>query len=388
MFLTTKNKNECCGCKACEQICSQNAIRMVCDPEGFWYPEVDVDKCIGCKKCLQVCSFNADINCIVQEQKVYAAWHKESRVRDRSSSGGFFFEIAKKVIENNGKVIGAVFDDKFIVKHIVVDNLRDLGRLLRSKYVQSDTSGIFKLTKKLINNGDTVLFSGTPCQIEAVYSYLGSKPENLITCEVICFGVPSPQIYRGFLDYLEKKYKTDITDINFKDKSYGWENYRTRILFKNGRLFSEFPKDSYSRMMNARLSTRPSCDVCNMHNGSGLADFTLGDFWGIEKYGLKNIPKNGVSFVKVNSTTGYNMWQCIKDFFEHQLITNFLPSKNNVIANNLRTSFYLDLRNKGYAYVADTYFKSWRYRNIIAKSKFLIKSKISLCFKWILNARK
>ena len=39
-YLENKNKEDCCGCEACAQICPVKAIEMKCDDEKFKYPHI------------------------------------------------------------------------------------------------------------------------------------------------------------------------------------------------------------------------------------------------------------------------------------------------------------------------------------------------------------
>ncbi|MBQ6381827.1 MAG: Coenzyme F420 hydrogenase/dehydrogenase, beta subunit C-terminal domain [Clostridia bacterium] len=311
MYFTTQEKKECCGCKACADSCPAQAMRYVSDAQGFWYPQIETQLCIHCKQCETVCTFNR-----IEEStdySVYAAWSKEPALRDNSSSGGIFSLLAEQVLAAGGTVIGAAFGEDFRVVHSLATTKEEAAAFRRSKYVQSDTAGIYSAAKALLEKGTAVLFSGTPCQIAGLKAYLKKEYEALICCEVLCYGVPSPQVYKAYLKHLEEKYHAKIKSINFKDKRYGWDYYTTAITFENGKSHCEFGGDSYKTFMGKNWSIRPSCLECRYSVNFSRADISLGDFYGVQKYITEKEPKNGVSCVICRSEKARQLLEAVKE---------------------------------------------------------------------------
>lgn len=229
------NPDNCCGCTACASICGQNAITMVPDPLGFLYPKVDVSKCVNCGLCEKVCEFNNkyDKSLLLSTPIAYAARHKNIDEVMRSRSGAVFAALSDYILENGGVVYGAGYKDHFKVCHKRVTNKSERDELRGSKYVQSDISGVFKMVKKDLQQGVMVLFSGTPCQLAGLKSYLGIKlRKNLYLVDIVCHGVPSPLIWKDYLSYLERKYGDTITRVDFRDKiKYGWAAHHETFVF-------------------------------------------------------------------------------------------------------------------------------------------------------------
>lgn len=299
MYLVSKDKKECCGCKACANVCPVNAISFVSDNEGFWYPVINTKKCIGCKKCEKVCTYNeVEFN---NNYDVFAAWSLDSELRDASSSGGIFTLLAEQILLENGVIVGAAYDDDFVVKHICIEKIEDLSRLRKSKYVQSDTEFVFVRAKNYLDEGRKVIFSGTPCQIAGFKSFLQKDYDNLLLCEVLCYGVPSPKVFKEYIKYNEEKAKSKIINIDFKDKRYGWDYYTTALYFENGKSKCQFGGDSYKKFMHNNWSIRPSCLDCHYDINHSIADISLGDFYGYHKYCSEKEPKNGVSCVALRN---------------------------------------------------------------------------------------
>ena len=225
-------KNRCCGCHACFNICPKGAISMKEDKYGFKYPIIDKDKCINCDMCKKVCPvFNKQNN---NNHKIesYAAYNKDISERMSSSSGGLFILLAKEIIKRKGVVFGAAFDEKFNVIHACVEDKKGLNSFKGSKYTQSTIGDTYRKVKHFLEKGRYVLFSGTPCQVEGLKTYLMKDYEKLYTQDIICHGVPSPLLFRKYLNDKEEEYNDRITNISFRDKEVSWNNYRIKISFK------------------------------------------------------------------------------------------------------------------------------------------------------------
>ena len=214
---------------------------MQYDKEGFWYPSVNADICIKCNLCVKVCPYNETsfkVNTI-DKSLAFAAINKDYNVRYTSTSGGIFSNISDYIFDNDGVVFGVELDDSGIVKHSVAINREERERFKGSKYVQSDIQKSYIKVKEYLNNNKLVLFTGTPCQVAGLYSYLGEDYDNLITCDIVCHGVPSPKIFNDYYNLMKKKYKSSIISLNFRDKSNGWKTATLKITFNKGKEYSE-----------------------------------------------------------------------------------------------------------------------------------------------------
>jgi coenzyme F420-reducing hydrogenase beta subunit len=306
----------CTGCSACSQTCPRGAVAMRANDEGFLYPCIDEDKCTDCGLCARICPVNKtqDMHGANEgtrgntggEKKAFACYAKDDDIRAKSSSGGIFSILAKRILEKNGVVFGAGFDSKFRVRHCHIENIEELDRLRRSKYVQSDIGNTFREVKSFLKEGRYVLFCGTPCQTAGLRSYLGRDYERLVTCDLACYGVPSPKVWSMFLDYLEKKYQSTVDSVSFRDKSGGWKNNRMDIAFSNGdRYIVETKRELYFMGFSKNIFNRASCFDCRFRVWNSGADITLADFWGIEKMGgLIDDDNRGVSLVITHNVQG------------------------------------------------------------------------------------
>lgn len=296
------NPSHCTGCAACGDVCPREAIHMVLGENGHYIPKINSEKCIDCKLCTNICSAEKKLSEVnLETTRVYGGWAEDYSLRKHSSSGGIFTMLAKVILHQNGVVVGAAFDNLWNVKHRVIDSLDDLELLRRSKYVQSDCSGIYRKVLKYLAEGRKVLFSGTPCQIGAMRQLAPNDSKNLFLCEVFCYGVPSPVIFHKWLSFLETKEKSRICAINFKDKRYGWDYYTTEICFENGLKLCEFGGDTYKKLMQQGYSLRESCFHCHYDVQHSYADFSLGDFYTYHQYLEVHPPKNGISCVITRS---------------------------------------------------------------------------------------
>lgn len=301
-MINIKDKRNCSGCSACVQSCHKGCISLCVDSEGFTYPTVDIDACNGCGVCEAVCPI---INPYVSREPnaLYAAININDEVRQASSSGGVFSLLAQQIIQRNGVVFGARFDEHWQVMIDAAETLQDIERFLGSKYVQARVGNSYKQCKVFLQSGREVLFSGTPCQISGLLHYLRKPYTNLLTCDFICHGVPSPEVWRRYLKGIAESVPHAI---NFRDKKDGWKNFAIEMNGNDGQiiLHSSFAKDLYMRSFLNNVTLRPSCYTCAAKCGRSGSDITLADFWGIGRVNATMDDDKGTSLVIVNTLKG------------------------------------------------------------------------------------
>lgn len=300
--ISVLKKDECCGCTACYASCPTNAITMKTDlEEGFLYPIVDEVKCIQCGKCLKVCK---DVRPYDEPQKIYACWSKDDGLRAKSSSGGVFSILAEWMLSKGGLVCACGYsEDVTECRHKIIKSVDQLDDLRRAKFVQSKKYDIFLKLKKLLDEDKQILFCGTPCEVGGLRQFLHKQYENLITCDILCGCVSSPEVYKTYIEFLNNKYQSQAVSVNFKDKRAGWRGKAIAVKFANGQEYlNSILDDDYCVSFHSRYNLRPSCFNCKYRSLKRGADFTLGDFWAIEKYNEAFDDNKGTSFVLVNTT--------------------------------------------------------------------------------------
>ncbi len=305
-----KDKRDCCGCTACESRCPVNAICMKEDDEGFLYPYVDINKCVNCGLCLQVCPLAED-NRNSEPLEIYAVKNAREEIREKSTSGGLFSAIARKILDEGGVVYGAAFKDDFTVKHIRADrNSRD--KLTGSKYVQSDMQGIYRQVKADLAENKKVLFSGTPCRVDGLNKYLADIDRaNLFTTDLICHAVPSPKIWKDYLEYITGNNAEKIMGVNFRSKkTSGWHNSTVRITGCDGEVIIDEKQNEnfYYQMFFNHLIIRPGCYKCKYANLNRCGDITIGDYWGVENHYKWFDDDKGVTLAMLNTEKGREMF--------------------------------------------------------------------------------
>lgn len=316
-FLKSGIKSECYGCEACRNICPKGCIFMKEDEEGFHYPYIDRAKCIGCGNCIKVCPHRGSVlnSNRLNGPLVYAAINLDENIRLKSSSGGMFTLLSQVIIKNGGTVYGAGFDKNLNVIHKGVENLEELEGLRGSKYVQSYINNTYSEVERKLNDSNSVLFTGTPCQVYGLYSFLGKNHERLITADIICGGTPSPKVYRDYYEWMSKKFCDKIVDIFHRDKDNGWNNgYTCRVKFSNGiQYLAHSSKDPYLRGFSSGLFKRPSCHSCKFANDNRCSDITLGDYWKVSKFHPEMDDNKGTSLVILNTVKGRNLFDKCKE---------------------------------------------------------------------------
>lgn len=297
-------RNLCSGCTACLAICPCNASRMEADEEGFLYPLIDIALCTQCGLCEQICP-SLHPNPTREPLAVYAAINRDKSIRMKSSSGGIFTLLAEHTLRDGGIVFGAGWNNDLQVVHCSAMNETELADLRGSKYVQSEVRNCYREVRGWLEMERKVLFSGTPCQIAGLRSFLQKDYANLLCVDIFCFGVPSPLVFEYYKSDLEKKFDAKINRIFFRDKENGWKQSSIVVLFNDGSVFRESLYDNlFVKSFLRALCNRPSCHACPFRSLRSGADVSIGDFWGINLLSPDIDDDCGVSAVLLNSEQG------------------------------------------------------------------------------------
>ena len=307
-----KQASDCCGCGACVEKCPKQCIEFEYDKEGFKYPHIDEKNCIGCNQCYKVCPLQKE-NKEIHDSKIplcYIAYNKEKEILNKSSSGGIFWLLVQNVINREGVVYGAVADG-FSVYHRRGTNIEECVRFRKSKYLQSDTKETYKEAQTDLKAGRTVLYSGTPCQIAGLYSFLGKTYDNLITCEVICHGVPSKVAFDKWLYELAIKHNGNKpVSVVWRDKSQGWGPNRITYTFENGEQETDISRNNlFQHGFLNNLYLRPSCYECKFAKIPRIADISLADAWGYKGELLKENDNLGLSSILISTEKGNGIFK-------------------------------------------------------------------------------
>lgn len=341
-YLDNKIKKNCNGCGVCALVCPKKCIKMIEDSEGFLYPEINEEECIHCNKCSKLCSNFNDKNIV--DEKAYISINKSEKELNHSSSGGIFFVIAKYVIKNNGVVFGVTYNDKLEVVHECSDTIEGCKKFCGSKYVRSDLQNSYIEAKEFLDNGRMVLFTGTACQLSGLKKFLNKNYENLILCEILCHANPSPKVFKLYIKNIEKNRNKHVKTICFRSKENGWKNQTPIIKYTDG---TKEEENSYFRAFVSEMINRPSCYNCKFATPRRITDFTIADFWGIEKVNNSIDTKNGVSLFTVNSIKGKKILQLIKnEMILEEVDYNLACSFNhyhNVKEHKNRDKFFSEL---------------------------------------------
>lgn len=368
--MTGIKKDECVGCGACSSICIKRCIKMRYDFEGFKYPFYDNDQCVNCGMCQNVCPVRykkekaTNKNTMDSDIIMYAlaGYSKSNEMQMESTSGGIFPLLALAVLAKGGSVYGAAFNEDFEVVHIGVKDRENLKKLQKSKYVQSDTGDIFQEVKKLLENDNWVLFSGTPCQISALKTFLGSDNDHLLCVGVICHGVSAPMIWKRYLKVFHKDKR--IEKINFRDKKYGWKDLVFSVTYDDG---SEYlcpsSEEPFFSGFLKNLFLRRSCYNCKFKANKTECDIMLGDAWGVDSYAGEVENKKGTSLVLIHNQKGAEWMKEIENNLRYEKILIGQAIRYNprliksVEWNKNRIHFYDDLKKMSFKLCMKKYLK-------------------------------
>ena len=303
------DSSRCCGCSACVAVCPHGAIQMQPDKLGFSYPVVDDSKCVDCGLCDKVCAFAQDVASVTEvpedtQVEVMAARHRNPDILAQSQSGGAFTAVADLVLNEGGVVYGAAFDVNHLVRHIRVSDQEGLAALRGSKYVQSDLTGIFIQVKSDLADGLKVLFTGTPCQVAGLKSYIPERLQaGLLTVDFICHGVPSPAVWKDYVRYMSRH--GNIVKACFRDKSEGgWKIHKESFVYENGK---KRTGETYRILFYKNIMLRHSCAVCPYDVANHKSDVTIADFWGVDEIAPALDGNAGTSMVICNTARGQEL---------------------------------------------------------------------------------
>ena len=307
----------CCGCGACAAICPKDAIRMARNQKGFYYPVVDYKECVDCGLCDKVCPDQTlrwrSIEDTIQS---FAVVNCNDEIRNNSSSGGVFYELAKAVIEEGGVAFGVAWVERDQASHIAVNSVDKLDQIMKSKYVQSNVGKIFRNVKEALIAGKKTLFSGSPCQIAGLKNFLDREYSNLITVDYICHGVPSPKALEKYTEFVERRENSYVESYDFRTKINGWHELSLETNLTNQHTILEKASDNpYYRAFLSNLSLNTVCGSCQFNCLPRTSDITLGDFWGINMPNQWFKDDKGVSCVILNTEKGKGLFELVSSNF-------------------------------------------------------------------------
>ena len=370
---------QCTLCGSCYNACPVDAISFKTLYLDFLYPAIDNSRCVGCDRCEKSCPILAD----KQEPEsgypiAFAARSRDEEARRKSSSGGVFYELASEILSEGGYICGAVFDDHFHVKHIVSNTQKDLYRMMGSKYAQSDMGMCFRQIKTLLDEGKNVLFTGCPCQVAGLRTYIGRKHPNLLLVELICHGIPSDHMLQTYIGMQERKYGARLTRMEFRNKKKGWHNSSVRMEFENGRVHSEpMTFDTYMQGYFRGVTLKESCFSCQFRGFKSGSDLTIGDLWGAEISIPDMDDNNGLSAVIVNSEKGtlfLNRSKIIRRQFEIDKILKYNQSLLTSFDEGAqRTAFYAYTERCDLEGAIETFFQETLLQKAKRKFRFFLR---------------
>lgn len=369
-MIRIEDKSRCCGCSACHAVCPHDAIVMKEDCLGFRYPEIDMSRCTECGLCEKVCDFTAEKPAEEHDEalEVLAVRHKDRKCLSESQSGGAFTALSDVVLKNGGVIYGAAFNPDFTVSHVRACTPEERDAFRGSKYVQSDMGDVFRSVRKDLKDGRHVLFTGTPCQCAGLKSYIPeSLPERLLLMDFVCHGVPSPAVWKDYLEYVAKGRKLAAAD--FRDKSVeGWKVHKESFVFEDGK---KVCRETYKVLFYKNIMLRPSCGSCPYDIYHRESDVTVADFWGIGDVLPEWDTDDGTSMVIFNSLKGRDIWMSAMGDVHSQkvfLTKEFIAAKNPNLLHPARLyheseAFAKAYEERGFGYVARRWGDmGWRYK--------------------------
>lgn len=370
------DKSACCGCTACSNACPKKCISMQPDEEGFLYPVTDAESCIDCGLCEKVCPMISMQQVRKTNDTGYIVRNKEKEILMSSSSGGFFSALCRHVIQQNGIVCGAVFDSEWNVEHVLAETYEECRKFRGSKYVQSDLKDLFQQIRNLLSEGRLVCFSGTPCQVAGLNSYLRKPYSNLILVDFVCHGVPSPKLWDA---YLAEKDRKHITGISFRSKNHGYQFSGMKLEYEDGRTYFGTARiDMMLKTFFSHIALRRTCYSCPFKTADRVSDFTVFDSWHAgELLGIHD-DDYGYTSVLVRGENAAGIMEALKDCLDaYELELNkVIPVKGGMLlhsakAHKKRDSFYSELSESSLKSVIQNMLPITGKDYVVEKAKLL-----------------
>ena len=373
-MIDIKNKKDCCGCKACGDICPKNAICFKTDQEGIWYPVVDKEKCVDCGLCEKICpvlhpNFSDLGNS--KEPVTYILQAPDALDRLASASGAAYTLLANAVFKQGGFVAGHIWDGKSHVKGYISSSADDLNILRGTKYLQSDTEGLFKAVRDALKTGKLVMFSGCPCQVAAMKLFLRKEYENLITTDFTCMGIDSPMAFDQYFESLEREYGAELIFFKAKAKEVGWKHLTNKAIFANGRTYFGINGDDANlKATFLNVLVRPSCYYCKFKGFPRIADITIGGDWRKSNEYDPLDDNTGTSYAILNNKKAEQFFELCKPYCLHRKTThthilgaNPMAAKSLSLPTISRDEFYERIKNEDFKAVVDDYYDRKYKRN-------------------------
>ena len=364
-------KEDCCGCALCVDICPTQAICMEMI-DGFSYPTIQTEKCVDCGACRRGCIIQQPFEDLRRPVMAYAGKLRNTDARLNSSSGGMFTAVSDMVLSSGGAVCGAAFDEGMRLRYVLAQTAEDRDKMRDSKYVQSDAQGLYAQLQTVLQEGKTVLFCGTPCTAAAVKRRFSTFTDQLYIVDLICHGVPSPEVWQGYIAYIERLYGKSVSAYRFRDKQNGAKEYHAVITFTDGTTAKETDAiNSYLELFRYDLCLRPSCTACPYATQKRVGDITIGDFWGVETLLPYMDDQKGVSAVLINTEKGKT---CLRDVSEqveiapcavNDIVSRQQPLQHPSKASVKAPTFARDMRMLPFRKILQKYTRVGRKRRVI-----------------------
>lgn len=345
-------KINCCGCGVCANVCSKHSITMQSDQEGFLYPVVDKNTCIECGLCVKKCPLTNNHYQTNMPPNALIVQTKDRTMLQDCTSGGFFSTLAQWVITQGGIVYGVKYNDSMNPIHDKANTIEGIKAFRGSKYVQSITGNIYQQVKEDLKNYPWVCFSGTPCQVAGLNTYLGKEYSNLISVDIVCHGVPSPKLWNKYKSFHEAKQHANIINAQFRGKKYGYLHCTMQLDFENGKSKNIFTMDDYFlAAFFSEICSRPSCHQCHFKYEQRKCDFTLFDCWDVASY-PEFTSQNGATNVFLQSKKGRDIFNQLRNQLDYRPIEmeeairkDGSMIRKSTTPNHYRTDFFTHIDN-------------------------------------------